>query len=148
MATNQCPSPNQRAIHEQRGAVHWVSGRPVIQLNLRHKSEDHFWFTLYHEAGHLFTSSRRREHLDEMDIEVATLGDSDEEAANQFARDCLLAPDSYRKFVEAGDFSIAAVRAFAESQQIAAGIVVARLQRDDKLGRSQLNRLKQPLTWA
>jgi addiction module HigA family antidote len=130
------------------GVTRWVTGRPVIQLNLRHKSEDHFWFTLYHEGGHLLTSSRRREHVDDMDVEFSSPGDSDEEAANQFARDCLLLPENYRRFVQAGDFSTAAVRAFAESQQIAAGIVVARLQRDEKLGRSQLNRLKQPLTWA
>ncbi len=51
----------------------------------------------------------------------------------------------YAAFVGAGDFSEAAVRRFAKQQNVAPGIVVGRLQRDGKLDRSHLNRLKKRL---
>ncbi len=37
------------------GASRWVGSKPVIQLSRRHKSDDQFWFTFFHEAGHLLS---------------------------------------------------------------------------------------------
>lgn len=33
----------------------WISehGNPIIHMSFRHLSDDHFWFTLYHEAAHI-----------------------------------------------------------------------------------------------
>jgi HTH-type transcriptional regulator/antitoxin HigA len=129
------------------GATHWIGGSPVIQLSLRHKSDDHFWFTLFHEAGHILTSPRRREFVDAADLESAADSDVDEEAANQFARDYLLSPHEYRAFVNAGDFRASAIRTFAQGQQVAPGIVIGRLQRDGQVPRSHLNDLKKPIHW-
>jgi hypothetical protein len=121
--------------------------RAVIQLSLRHKSNDHFWFTFFHEAGHVLAPTRRREFIDPADYEAATTGDADEEAANRFARDLLLPPRDYEEFVDRADFSASAVRAFAQNQKVAPGIVVGRLQRDRLLPRSHLNDLKKPIQW-
>ncbi len=49
--------------------------------------------------------------------------DPGERAADQFARDALLPPAEYARFVEVGNFSRTAVRAFADRQRIAPGIV-------------------------
>lgn len=130
------------------GATQWVDGRPVIQLSLRHKSDDHFWFTFFHEVGHVLDSPRRREFVDAANLESAADQDADEEVANRFARDSLLPLREYQAFVDAGDFSSSAVRAFAQAQGIAAGIVIGRLQRDKKVPRSHLNDLKKSISWA
>ncbi|HSV66157.1 MAG TPA: HigA family addiction module antitoxin [Mycobacteriales bacterium] len=129
------------------GAARWVGGRPVIQLSLRHKSDDHFWFTFFHEAGHILTSPRRRQFVDTADLASAADPDVEEETANRFARNCLLPPHEYQAFVDGGDFSESAVRAFAQAQRIAPGIVVGRLQRDNKVPRSHLNSLKRRIHW-
>ena len=42
------------------GAARWIRGRPVIQLSARHKSDDQFWFTFFHESGHILQSSHRQ----------------------------------------------------------------------------------------
>lgn len=130
------------------GATHWHAGSPLIQLSLRHKSDDHFWFTFFHEAGHIMNSPRRREFVDAADFEFAAPLDADEELANRFARDFLLTPRDYSLFINSGDFSANAVRSFAEAQRISPGIVVGRLQRDGKVPRSHLNDLKKTITWA
>jgi HTH-type transcriptional regulator/antitoxin HigA len=130
------------------GATRWVGGKPVIQLSARHGSDDHFWFTFFHEAGHVLTSPRRREFVDAADFDSAADPDADEEAANRFARDCLLPPHEYEAFIDAGDFSVNAIRVFAQAQHVAPGIVVGRLQRDDKVPRSHLNDLKKSIRWS
>jgi HTH-type transcriptional regulator / antitoxin HigA len=127
------------------GAVRWLGNKAVIQLSLRHKKDDQFWFTFFHEAGHLLTSSRRRDYVDAAELPVGQEVDKDEEEADQFAWDALLPPADYRAFVDAADFSQAAILAFAERQRIAAGVVAAKLQTDGHIPRSHSNNLKKTI---
>jgi addiction module HigA family antidote len=127
------------------GATRWIGSKAVIQLSLRHKTDDQFWFTFFHEAGHVLSGTRRRDFVDAADSGQAEKDDADEQAANEFARDALLPPDDYRSFVAAGDFSRTAIRALAEQQHVAAGIVVGRLQRDKHLLPSQLRDVKKSI---
>jgi addiction module HigA family antidote len=127
------------------GAARWLSpGRPVIQLSLRHKRDDHLWFTLFHEAGHI-TRGKKRDFIDDVGVGI---DDPEEAAADAFARDTLIPAKPFRGFVEEGDFSAVAVRAFAKRIEIAPGVVVGRLQHDDLIGARQLNDLKRPVQWA
>jgi addiction module HigA family antidote len=130
------------------GATRWIGGRPIIQLSLRHKSDDQFWFSFFHEAGHVLSSQRRRDYVDSADFGSDRDNSADEEEANRFARDILIPPDAYSAFVDGNDFGEAAITAFAKVQGIPSGVVVGRLQRDAKLASaSHLNRLKKPIHW-
>jgi addiction module HigA family antidote len=123
------------------GAARWLTTeKAIIQLSLRHKTNDHFWFSLFHEARHLLG----RKRADFIDADVEDNGGKDEEDADQFARDILIPWEDYAAFVSAGSFSEQAVREFSKSQGIAAGIVVGRLQREKLLPQSHLNNLKKP----
>ena len=123
------------------GAARWLSPtKAIIQLSLRHKSNDHFWFSLFHEAGHLLYR-KREDFVDAADIPPDT-SDEAEQYADRVARDTLIPVKDYAKFVAAGDFTGEAVRDFAKRQNIAPGIVVGRLQREGHLERSHLNDLK------
>lgn len=128
------------------GAARWIGSKAVIQLSLRHKSDDQFWFTFLHEAGHILSRGRRRDFLDGADAADAKT-DAEELAADQFARDALLPPDDYARFVAVGDFGRTAVRAFAASQSVAPGIVAGRLERDKRVGPGQLRSLKKALAF-
>ena len=123
------------------GACRWLAtGRVLIQLSLRYKSDDQFWFTLFHEAGHVLATSRRRDFIDTLDD-----GSGDEEAeriADDFARDYLVPLTEYETLVHGGNLTEDTVRSFALALGITPGIVVARLQRDGYLDHSRLNWLK------
>ncbi len=42
------------------GAARWLSPRKaLIQLSLRHMSDDHLWFSFFHEAAHLLLHSKK-----------------------------------------------------------------------------------------
>lgn len=128
------------------GAARWpATDKALIQLSLRHKSDDQFWFTFFHEAGHLLSSQRRQEYIDA----IGDVGESNdvEASANRFARDQLIPPDEYCDFLASTEFTPASVRSFAMELGIAPGIVVGRLQHDDKLAPSKMNSLKRPIRW-
>ena len=65
-------------------------GRRMILLSCRYLSDDHFWFTFFHEAGHLILHSDRALVLEGDGF----VNDADEEEANQFAADILIPPDA------------------------------------------------------
>ena len=139
-------TPELRGTHLS-GAARWLAtDRPLIQLSLRHKTDDQFWFTLFHESRHIL-EGKKRDYVDAPESNE-TVGSTSEQDADKFARDTLIPPREYDAWVGIGDFSETAIRTFAEAQGVSPGIVVGRLQRDRILGRSQFNRLKKPIKWA
>ena len=126
------------------GATRWLGDKAVIQLSLRYKSNDHLWFTFFHEAGHIIKHGRK-----EIFIEGNGMDSEKEEEANAFARDRLIPPADYRRFIASWDGrSLAPIEAFAEKIKIAPGIVVGRLQYDKRLPNSHGNKLKVFFRWS
>ena len=127
------------------GATRWLSTNcALIQLSLRYRSDDHLWFTFFHEAAHVLLHGKRDFFIDRDD----QTSDSKETEADAFARDWLIPPDDYRMFRRKGALSCAAISRFAYELGIAAGIVVGRLQHDGLLPRTHCNELKRILQWA
>jgi addiction module HigA family antidote len=127
------------------GAARWIGERPVMQLSGRHKVDDQFWHTFFHEAGHVLQPSRRRDVIETIDYGKAPSTEREEVDADRFARDISLPPDAYAAFVAADNITEETVRAFAKEQDIAPGIVVGRLQADGLVDRSHMFDLKKPI---
>ena len=128
------------------GAAWWLSPhKPIIALSARHKTDDHLWFSLFHEAAHLLRHSKKDVFVDEAN----TGGDDLETEANDWATHFLIPRTDWRRFVDHSSFTGADIHRFADEQGIAPGIVVGRLQHEGHLPwRSRLNRLKVPLEWS
>ena len=126
------------------GAAWWLSPRKaVIQLSARHKSDDHLWFSFFHEAAHILLHSKKSIFVDE-----ANGDDTDFEAeANDWASNTLIPRHAWEQFVAGSPRSERAVRAFADLQGIAPGIVVGMLQHGGYLPWSHLNKLKVRYRW-
>lgn len=124
------------------GAAKWLTAhKAMICLNLRGKRNDRFWFTFFHEAGHILNDSKKETYID-----VDYADDPRELNANRFAA-TLLIPESHDEELQ-GLFSYRSVEAFADRIGIAPGIVVGRLQREEIIGYDQFNGLKQRLEWV
>jgi HTH-type transcriptional regulator/antitoxin HigA len=121
------------------GAAWWASpSRAVIALSDRYKKDDHFWFSFFHEAAHILLHSKKETFVDD-----GTDNDLVEGEANTFAADHLIPPEHQpRMFRLTTDRE---VREFAEEIGIAPGIVVGRLQHDEKWDWKQGNSLKRGL---
>jgi len=106
------------------GATRWFRSNPLIQLTDRHKTNDHFWFTFYHEAAHVLLHPKKEVFFEE--FEGYKPDKQKEEEANSFAAKYLL-PDSFEdelplKIIDED------VEKIAKKYRTHPGIVVGRLQ--------------------
>jgi Zn-dependent peptidase ImmA (M78 family) len=126
------------------GATKWLSPtKALLMLSLRHKTNDHLWFSFFHEAGHLILHGKRMLFIDG----EGALNDDQEEEANRFARDVLI-PPSHSGALNTLPKTEAEVVRFAHAVGIAPGIVVGRMQKEGLLEwRSRLNHLKEKYTF-
>ena len=125
------------------GATRFINrNHPVLMLSARHLSDDHFWFTFFHEAGHLVLHSQNR-----LFIEYDSSPDSKEELeANTFAQD-LLIPDEHREEFLKLKRDVRQVARFARKIGISPGIVVGQLQHQEVLEKQYLNKAKKRFQW-
>lgn len=127
------------------GAAWWLSPRkPVIALSARHRTDDHLWFSLFHEAAHILLHSKKDVFVDEANTGGANL----ETEANEWASHFLVSRLDWRRFVDEGEFTSLDICDFADEQRIAPGIVVGRLQHEKRIGWNRLNNLKVRLEWV
>lgn len=115
------------------GVMRWYCGRPLIQQSFRMKWNDQFWFTFFHEAGHVLQNRKKQTFIDAVGIESDDKEREDD--ANRFAADILLNEKDYNEFLDSCDEypDERKIRAFAKKVGIHAGIIVGRLMRDDIL---------------
>jgi HTH-type transcriptional regulator / antitoxin HigA len=111
--------------------------RRLIVLSLRHKTNDHFWFTLFHEIGHLLLHQSVPTFVDEEGTEASEA----EVEANEFAS-AVLVPSEHKDELLNLRADATEIMSFARRIGIAPGVVVGQLQHYDKLTFKQLNGLK------
>jgi addiction module HigA family antidote len=125
------------------GSARWLSShKALIQLSLRYKTNDHFWFTFFHEAAHILLHGKKLIFLDS-DTHRGVL----ETEANEWAGQFLIPTSALREFLGSGTPTKSRIRLFAEGIGVAPGIVVGRLQHDRELPVNQCNDLKVRLEW-
>lgn len=120
------------------GVARWVGGNPVIQLTDRYNSNDHFWFTFFHEAGHILLHGKKDvfiENLNEYEVDAQK-----EMEADDFANKSLLTEDITTEL----PFKITEedIRRIARKYNTHPAIVLGRLQHQGLLSYSFGNSLK------
>ena len=131
-----------------QGAARWLtSDKALIQINIRYRWADIFWFTFFHEASHVLTH-RQKEVFVDVEAGHGMARDARETEADRFAADFLIPPERWAAFAGARPHTAARVRAFADEEGIAPGIVVGRLQHEGLIPHDRLNSLRTRLEWA
>lgn len=104
------------------GATKKLGDNVMLMVNDRRLYSDTFWFTLFHEIGHIING--------DYGISFEKETGEREDAADKYAEDALIAPDKYEEFIRRNEFSIVSIKRFAESINRDPGIVLGRLQND------------------
>lgn len=124
------------------GLARWLKpDKALIQISSKYKTDDHLWFTLFHEAGHILHHGKKNVF---MDTDYKDL-DAEEIQANQFARDMLIPPQYSSRLL--GLRSKPRVRDFAEEIGAPPGVVVGRLQHERIISQAAMKDLKKKLVW-
>lgn len=124
------------------GATRWLAPeKAMIQLSLRYKTNDQFWFTFFHEAGHILFGGKKEAFIDLNHV----TGEGEMEA-DRFAADHLIPPHRASELTRLKSAQV--IQTFAKSIGIASGIVVGRLQHEKLIRYDQFNGLKIRYQWA
>lgn len=125
------------------GASWWhTPSKAIIELNLRGKGEDQFWFSLFHEVGHILKGHSKKEVFVNDDSE----DDPREQEANEFATRFLIPPEYMARIPRCNREGILAL---AREAGISPGIVAGQYQRlTGKYNYPWVHALIRRFTWA
>lgn len=126
------------------GATRFLSAqKALIMLSFRYRSDDQFWFTFFHEAGHLILHDDKSLFLESVD---RTVIDQREEEANAFAGETLI-PFKFQKELSKLKRNKRDIIDFAMRLDISPGIVIGQMQHHDILDKKYLNSYKRTYDW-
>lgn len=104
------------------GATKKLGDNIMLMVNDRRLYADSFWFTLFHEIGHIING--------DYGISFEKETGEREEAANRFAEDSLIPNGLYQEFLKKEQFDLQSIKKFADKIDRDPGIVLGRLQND------------------
>lgn len=117
-------------------------GNPVMILSFRYLSDDQFWFTFFHEAGHIILHEKKFLNFEEESMtEVSEKFRQEEEEANLFAEEVLI-PFQLKNKLYSINGNRKNLIAFSIEANVSPGIVVGQLQNKKIIRQSYLNTYK------
>lgn len=126
------------------GAVRLLdNGTPLIQMSFRYLSDDQFWFSLFHEIGHLVLHYDKLPIIEESNMEQNAF----EQEANAYASNTIV-PVDYKEELYSLGASKNTIIAFAKKMGIAPGLIVGQLQHHRIIGFKQMPYLKRRYRWT
>ena len=121
--------PHLDQTHLDGAAMLGTDDRPVIGLTLRHDRLDNFWFTLFHELGHVLKHlSPENPVILDVDIDRKKTGVIETEA-DRFALDTLIPPGPWSEQVRHLQYA-AEIRAAAKRLCVDPAVIAGRLRRE------------------
>lgn len=138
VARNFRGAPVQGYISQKNDGIY------QMVLTIRGAFADIFWFSLFHEIGHIVNGDigKNSKFIDDG-------SDHDKElAADLFASNMLLSAESYKAFIQKEDFSIEAICKYAKSQNVMPYIVIGRLQKEQYLDYKTYYNYKLRYKWS
>jgi len=108
------------------GATRWFHNKPIIQLSGRYKTDDHFWFTFFHEAAHIILHGKKDIFLE--NVAGTEIDQAKEDEANEFAAQILLPKNEWQQIMNAVPLDEEMINAFAVRFRTPPGVIIGRLQ--------------------
>lgn len=117
------PCLPRTAIH---GSTRWINDRPLIQLSGRYKRNDIFWFTFFHEVGHILLHGKKYISLE--NIEYEGENKTYEEEANNFASKWILTENEVEEIWNTPSLDNDKIIDFAKKFETHPACIIGRLQ--------------------
>lgn len=108
------------------GSTRWLNDVPFIQLTGRYDRNDSFWFTFFHEVGHILLHGKKDIFLENLYYSDKDL--EKEKEADLFAVKWTLTDDEEAEILAAAPLSEVDIRDFAKQFNTHLAIIIGRLQ--------------------
>lgn len=113
------------------GATRWIDDNPLIQLTGRYKQNDRFWFTFFHEAGHILLHGKKDIFLEDIEYSEADL--QKENQANDFAIEWTFSNEQEEEVLEAIPLTIESIEEFAKKFNTHPAMIIGRFHKKQLL---------------
>jgi len=131
------------------GVTRWIKSNtmPIIQVTDRHKDYNSFWFTLYHELGHILYHGKKDIFIE--GLENIEQDNEKEKEADNFAARMLISEKEMSIIQRYPIYNLAIILKLSRELQIHPGILVSQLQREGLISyrNGLLNRLKKKVVF-
>ncbi|MBM3404066.1 MAG: HigA family addiction module antidote protein [Bacteroidetes bacterium] len=108
------------------GSTRWLNDTPFIQLTGRYKRNDIFWFTFFHESGHILLHGKKDIFLENLDYSDKDM--RKEQEADEFAIKWTLTENEETEILSAAPLREIDISAFAKQFNTHPAIIIGRLQ--------------------
>jgi len=117
------PSISQAPIN---GATRWLNDSPLILLTGRGKRNDIFWFSFFHEVGHILLHGKKEIFLEEIEYQDKDL--EKEKEADAFAVKWTFSQDEETELLKKIPRKVEGIYAYAKKINTHPGLIIGRLQ--------------------
>lgn len=117
------------------GSTRWVHDSPVVQLSNRYKRNDIFWFTFFHEAGHILLHGKKDVFIE--GLEYTAEGKEKEQEADEFSMKWTLTAKQEQEILDAAPLTVEAIEEFARKFRTLPALIVGRLAKKGLIHDSQ-----------
>jgi plasmid maintenance system antidote protein VapI/Zn-dependent peptidase ImmA (M78 family) len=122
-------------------------GAPLVVLSGRYLSDDHLWYTFFHEIAHVLLHGNGKTFLDPLDEGRRDEPNDDEREANAWATSQILTEDLV-EMCRNNRLTTRFIALIASKSGVAPGLIVGQLQHLGILQYNQLNRMKRRYEWS
>ncbi|NQU85434.1 MAG: ImmA/IrrE family metallo-endopeptidase [Mariniphaga sp.] len=110
------------------GSTRWLNNTPLIQLTARYKKNDSFWFTFFHELGHIILHGKKYISLENVDFAAAD--PEKEEEAHQFAVSHTFTNEQEQEVLQYKNITEQDIIDYAKKFNTHPAMIIGRLQHD------------------
>jgi addiction module HigA family antidote len=145
LLARKCAEVGVKIIHTPKlpnskvhGATRWIGDTPVIQLSNQFQRNDIFWFTFFHEAGHILKHGKKEVFLEGLDYTDEGL--VKEAEADAFAISQTFTDKEEKEFLElagSNGWTTKQVSDYAKKIGTHPAMIVGRLERKEIISRGQ-----------
>lgn len=128
------------------GASRWHGKNILVQISDSGKKEDIFWFTLFHELGHVLKHLSNKKKISFVDLENEEENQYEIEA-DAFAKEILIPNSLYQDFIKT-KFSEIDIENFSQEIGVNTGILVGRLCKEGLMDFAQGSRFRRKIEFA
>lgn len=121
------------------GATFYDGNKIILGMTVRGKDVDIFWFSLFHELGHIVLG-----HIGN----AKGTSQEDEDAADAYSEDILIPKADFMIFANSDNINETTIIEFARKEEIDAGIVLGRLQKYGYVNYGRYENLKRKYAMA
>lgn len=109
-----------------QGFIKKSNNKIIFSMTIRRAFADEFWFTLFHEIGHLLNGDMVSMQF----IDYADSKSDMEDKADEFARKTLINEEDYNLFMKRNNLTEEEIVKFAKEQGVQPFILVGRIQKE------------------